>query len=133
MSTETTLTVTVSQQAINVIKQLVNSQGWAKGVQDIFVGGKLLAEILPAIDISWVKTEKEVVAMTTEERATYLAEDKAWGEKPITLNLTTAEKDAIVRAYLYNIEELVKAGRLGPNVTLYEIARAFDIREPAKP
>jgi hypothetical protein len=122
---------TVTQQALNVIRQLLNSQGWAKGVSDIFVGGKLLAETLPSIDISWVKSDKEILVMDEAARKVYLDQDKAWGEKAITLSLTTVEVEAVVRAFQHNISELVKAGRLGPNVTLYEIARTFQIKDAA--
>ena len=133
MSNTNTSSVTISQQALNVIRQLINAQGWAKSVSDIFTGGKMLAEGLPQLDpLDWIKTEKEIIAMSDEERKEYLAKDKAWGEKKIELALSKDEKDIVVRAFKHNIDELIKAGRLGPNPVLFEIVKTFDIKDDEK-
>lgn len=120
--------VTLTQQALNVVRQLLNSQGWAKGVQDIYIGGQLLSETLPSLDVSWVKTDKEISLMTDVERKLYVEQDKAWGEKPVALHLSANELDAVKRAYLHNIAELVKAGKLGPHPVLFEIAKAVGVK-----
>lgn len=128
-SSDTLLTVTITQQAVNVLRQLINAQGWAKGVGDLYTGGKLLAETLPVTDISWVKSEKDILAMTDQERATYLLKDKDWCERTVEVTVSGAETDVIQRAFQYNVGALSKAGKLGCNPTLFELIKAFDIKE----
>lgn len=135
MATDTSLPppVTITQQALNVIRQLLSSQGWMTNketfIADMYVTGQLLAQTLPPIDISWVRTAEELSKLALDEQKAYLKLDKEWGEKPITLDLSGSERDCIVRAFRHNAKVLLEAGKLGFNPVLFEIVKAFDIRD----
>lgn len=124
------LTVTITQQALNLLRQIVTAIGWAKTIAQIYIGGKLLAETLPVLEsVAWVKTEKEVTAMTDEQRKAYMETDKAWGEKPYTFTVTSDERDAIEAAFNHFARTAASAKRLGPNEHLYALICAFSIKD----
>lgn len=124
------LSVTITQQALNLARQIVAAQGWAKAIQDIYVGGKLLAETLPALDpLDWVRPDTEIKAMKDKERAEYLAKDKAWGEKKVSFSVTDVERDAIERAFNHFVQTAASAKQLGPNQYLFELIVTFDIKD----
>lgn len=124
------LTVTISQQALNLVIQIVSAQGWAKAIKDIFLGGKLLAETLPEMDsLAWIRPNAEIQKMTQEEQKAYLAQDEAWGAKPFTFTVTSAERDAIERAFQHFASTAASAKQLGPNKFLYELVVAFSIKD----
>jgi hypothetical protein len=128
MATETpTTTYTVTQQCLNVLKQLINAKGWAETLGEAYVGGKMVEKYLPALDLAWVKTDAEAKAMSADELKTYQAFDKAWGEKPVELTLTEKQAAVVKKAFLHFIGELIKAKGLGPNPVFGEIIDVFGI------
>ena len=124
------LTVTISQQALNLCHQIVNAQGWAKTIKDIFLGGKLLAETLPSLDsLAWIRSNAEIQKMTQEEQKAYLVQDEAWGAKPFTFTVTLTECEVIERAFQHFASTAASAKQLGPNKFLYELVVAFSIKD----
>ncbi len=117
--------VTITQQSVNLMRQIVNATGWAKTVEDIYVGGVLLADILPELDpIDWLKSPQEVAAMTDDERKRYIAKDKKWTSKICSFTLTGRQ----VKAFKLAFETLVAKGDLGPNTYLTELIKTFDFK-----
>lgn len=129
MATKTppTTTYTISQQALNVVRQLLNAKGWAETLGEAYDGGKLVSKYLPELDLSWLKTDDEVRALKAAELKTYQAQDKAWGEKQVEVNLTDKQAALVRKAFLHFIDELIKAKGLGPNPVFAEIVDAFSI------
>lgn len=123
----------LSQQAVNIIRQLVNATGWTETITDMVTAGDMLKTSLPKLDpLDWLKTEKEIVEMNPTDRVAYLEKDRAWGEKELTFTLSDEEKKIVVRAFRFNFEQLKKAGKLGPNPVLYEVIKAFGIKDNQK-
>ncbi len=121
--------VTITQQALNVIRQLVNAKGWPSTLAEAYVGGKLIAKYLPEPDpiSGWAKTDYEVKNMTPAELEVYQALDKAWVTKQFELDLTDKQVAAIKQAFLFFIDELIKTKNLGPNPVFVEIVDVFGI------
>lgn len=128
MSKQATKSYTITQQALNLVRQLVNAKGWATTIEDIYLGGKLLAKDLPQLEpLDWVKTEAEIVKMSDDERKAYLERDNAWGNKPVEVKLTTAQVAVIKRAFTYFTDESGKAKQLGPNTYLFELIEVLGL------
>lgn len=129
-SSNTPPSVTITQQALNMLRQIVGAQGWAKSIADVYQGGKLLTETLPPIDsIAWVKTPEEVNKLPKAEQEAYLAQDKAWVEKPVSFPVTPAARDTIERAFQHFATTAASAKALGPNIYLSELIDAFKIKD----
>ena len=123
-------TITISQQSLNLIRQIVGAQGWSKNISDIYVGGKLLVEVFPNLDdLSWLSSEEDIVKMSHEERVAYLKKDKEWGEKKMTFIVTDIEIDVIKRAFRYFANTAASAKKLGPSLYFFELIIAFDIKD----
>lgn len=131
--TGSNLTVIVSQQALNVLRQIVSAVGWPKAphlIQDIYTGGKLLAETFPVLDsIDWIKTEEEIKTMTKEEQTSFFARDKEWSEKQVSFSISPHERDTIERAFQYYVTSAASISKLGPNPFLFELIIAFGIKD----
>ena len=124
------LTVTISQQALNLARQIVSAQGWAKAIIDIYNGGKLLAETFPELDsLDWIKQPEELRKLTPEEQKAYLKQDEEWGSKQVNFTVSPAERDAIERAFNHFSRTAASAKQLGPNAYLYELIVAFSIKD----
>lgn len=124
------LNVTISQQALNLLHQIVGAQGWAKAIKDIFLGGKLLAETLPPLDsLAWVRSAEQIKAMLPEERKSYLLQDEEWGAKLFTFTVTSSEREAVERAFQHFAATAASAKQLGPNKFLYELIVALSIKD----
>ena len=124
----TTTSVKLSQQSVNVLRQIVAAVGWAKSYQDIYVGGQLLSEThgLPTLDSTdWVKTPDEVKAMKPAARAAYLKTDQEWGAKVVAFSVTETQGTVIKKAFDHFMTELVKVQKLGPSAQLNEIIDGF--------
>jgi hypothetical protein len=125
-----TPTVTITQQALNMLRQIVGAQGWAKSISDIYTGGKLLTETLPVLDsTAWVKTPDLVAKLSKDDQTAYFAQDKAWVEKPFTFAVTPAARDTIERAFQHFASTAASAKQLGPNIYLSELIDAFKIKD----
>lgn len=124
----------ITQQALNILRQLVAAQGWSQSILDIYTGGKLLAETLPQTDsIEWVKTDDEVKALSATERAAYHKRDREWGAKKVTVTVTPGERKVIERAFQHFVTTSAAAKRLGPADFLLELIVAFDIKDAPEP
>lgn len=126
-----TESVTLSQQGVNVARQIVNAIGWAKTVEDIAIGGELLVRVFPTLDPidDWIKTDAEVKKMTPTEAKTYLEKDRAWGTKPCAFTMTDKQKAVVVKAFKHFVEESANAGKLGPSEWLTELIGVFGIAD----
>lgn len=114
--------ITLTQQAVNVLRQQINSIGWAKTIEDISIGGELLSKVIPKLEpTDWVKTPEEIQKLKPEELRVYVAKDQAWGAKPLTFVLTVEQRAVAVKAFRYWVEEAGKAGKLGPSEWLTEL------------
>jgi hypothetical protein len=111
--------IKLPQQALNLLRAYLQQPGWAKTTKEIYLGGKLLAETLPEPDITWVRGDDQLQAMTREERQAYRAADRVWCEQEVELELSDQERDTCRKA----IEKLTEAGTFG--VTKYSF-RLFD-------
>lgn len=128
MTTPIQTQYTVSQQSLNLVRQIVSAVGWSKSIDDIYRGGKMLSEngALPELsDTSWTKTNEEVMAMDVETRAAYQKQDKDWASKPIILSLTDKQTDIIKRSFNHFVETAAKNNQLGINQYLNEIIEVF--------
>ena len=123
-----TTSYTLTQQALNLVRQLINAKGWAETIEHIYQGGKMLAKDLPQLDpLDWVRSNEQLQQMSKEEQEAYLAQDLAWGQKPCTFELSTKQVEAVKLAFNYFINESGKAKQLGPNVHLFEIIEVFGL------
>ena len=131
MSTEPT-TYTVTQQALNVIRQLLNAKGWPETLAESYDGGKLVSKYLPELDpIDWIKTEAEVKTFTPDEAKAYVAKDKAWTDKACALSLSPKQVALVHKAFLHFVGELIKRKELGVSTVFNEIIDVFGI-DPEK-
>jgi hypothetical protein len=125
-----TISVTLTQQSLNMLRQIVANQGWANTIQDIFLGGQLLVQTLPQIDsIAWIKSEEEIIAMPPEEREAYVARDRAWAAKQVPVTVSLLERNAIETAFQHFITTAASAKRLGPSPYLFELINGFQIKD----
>lgn len=132
----TSITVKLTQQSLNIVRQVVNALGWPDSHYAMHVGGHLLThpEGFPKLDpIDWVKGEDEVKAMTPAARAAYLKQDVKWTTKEVTFTLTEAQAAIVKKAYDWYIAESIKARRAGPSQYLMEIEAAFKWPAPEAP
>lgn len=115
---------TITQQGVNLLRQVVASTGWAKSIDANYLGGQILADVLPTLDSTdWVKTPAEVNAMTKAQRAAYTKRDEEWGAKPVEIRLTSKQQDVIKQAF----EHVASQGALGPHAALNELFRALKL------
>jgi hypothetical protein len=125
-----TISVTLTQQALNLLRQIVSNQGWATTILDIYTGGKLLAETLPQLDpVDWAKSDEDIRAMKPKEREAYVARDREWTSKQVPVTVTPVERDAIERAFQHFAKTAASAKQLGPNVYLLELIVGFQIKD----
>jgi hypothetical protein len=116
------LTYTLTQQALNLLRQIAAAPGWAKTIDEIYLGGKLIAETLPANDpVDWVKTDVEIAAMNARQKEAYLAKDRKWVTTEKTFSLTEKENAALKKAFEYVVAE----GKLGASPHWNEIIRVL--------
>ena len=126
-------TYILSQQAVNLVRQLVNAKGWATTIEDIYIGGKMLVKDLPQLDpLDWLLSEDKILKLSPEERVAYLAKDEAWGQKPFAFDLADKQVDIVKRAFKFFVEESGKAKQLGPNPFLFEIVETFGLMDEGK-
>ena len=124
------LSVSITQQALNVLRQIVSNQGWATTILDIYTGGKLLAETLPQLDsVAWVQSEAQIKAMTAKDREAYVTRDREWTTKEVSFVVTEVERSAIERSFQHFASTAASAKQLGPNVHLYELISSFNIKD----
>lgn len=120
--------ITLTQQAVNALRQMVNAIGWAKTIEDITYGGQLLSAVLPELDSTdWVKTAEEQVKLTAAERKAYIEQDAAWGSKELTFSATAPQKAAAVKAFKHWVDEAGKNGRLAPAGWLTELIQVLGV------
>jgi len=120
--------IVVTQQTLNIIKQLLNAKGWPETLSEAYIGGKLATKYLPELDdLSWVKTGAELEKLTPAELTEYRKRDEEWGAKSITLSLAPNQVNAITKAFKFFVAELLKNKQLGAAPFIMEIVDAFDI------
>ncbi len=125
MATKTPIdTVTVTQQALSLIRQIVAATGWAKTIDEIYRGGQLLSDVLPELDpTDWAKTPPEVAAMKPAAREAYQKRDREWVNKKIVLPLSTKQIESIKTAF----NHVASTGALGPSPYLTEVIVALGL------
>lgn len=117
----------LTQQSLNLMRQILGSTGWAKTVQDIYIGGQLLSDDgsgLPELaSIEWVKTDVQIRAMTALQRAAYQKKDEEWASKEVEFAMTPKQVESFSKAFTHFCEQ----GLLGPNRYLNEIIGVFGL------
>jgi len=116
--------IKLPQQALNLLRAHLMQPGWAKTTKEIYLGGKLLAETLPEPDASWVKTDEQIQAMTTEERLAYRAADQAWCTQEVEVELSDAERDICRKC----LEKHSEAGTFGISKYSFRLFDAFGFK-----
>lgn len=121
-----TLTIQISQQSLNLVRQIIAGAGWAKSVEDIYIGGMMLSDDgLPEVaPTDWVKTSDEIKVMSPEEKLDYLKADKNWADTQITLTVTDKQVKVFTKAF----EHFCAGGTLAPNRFFNEIITAFGLK-----
>lgn len=115
--------IKITQQSVNLVRQILAAVGWAKSVEDIYLGGQMLASAIPEIDLSWVKSGKDLAELTPEEQKAYVRKDRAWCEKVVEFTLTAKQVEVVKKAF----KSLVESGNLAPNSALSEIIEVFGL------
>lgn len=125
----TTTSFTVTQQTLNIIRQLLNAKGWPETLGEAYIGGKLVTKYLPELDPidGWVKTEEQLKALDAAELAAYRKRDDEWATKPVVLELTEKQVAAVVKAFRFFVAELLNAKQLGAAPFLTEIVDVFGL------
>jgi hypothetical protein len=119
---------TISQQALNVLIQLINAKGWAETLQDAYIGGKLVTKYLPALESTeWLLTNEQLSKLSAEELAAYRKRDEEWGAKRVTFQLTAKQLEATHKAFKHFIGELIKNKALGPLPVFNELIEELNI------
>lgn len=116
--------ITLPQQSLNLLRQLLSEPGWCKTTKDLYLGGRLLAETLPEVDTSWIKFPQELAMMTSAARAAYFAEDKAWSAQPVEFEISDSERDAIRCC----IEKLTESGVFKPSRFAFKLIEQFGFK-----
>lgn len=91
--------VSLPQSSLNALIQCLNSVGWAKTPFDVYNAGRLLSEVLPELDTTWIKSDGEVAGLTPAERIAYRAYDLEFAAKVVEVELSDKDRD-LIRACL---------------------------------
>ena len=116
--------ITLPQQSLRILREILSAPGWAKTTKELYLGGRLLAQTLPEPDISWLKTAKQVEALTQEEVTAYQAKDKEWANTEIEIEITDAERDICRKA----IEKLTEAGSIAASKYGFKVIEVFGFK-----
>lgn len=87
--------LSLPQQSVNILRSFLVISGWAASPAHVFSAGKLVVEILPEPDLSWLKSKEEVGNMSLEERKAYFEKDKAFCDLPVEFDLSEQHREAI--------------------------------------
>jgi len=112
---------------LNVLRGLLSIPGIAKTSGEVYQDGELLCVTLPELDMSWVKSEREQMLLPTEKLKEYLAQDKAWSETPVEVELTEKQRDRI-KAVMAKAPELAN---LPQSKGLFALYKEFGVGIPA--
>lgn len=119
--------LTLPQQSLNLLRGYLDTPGWAKTTKLQYVGGELVANVLPEVDTTWVKNEREVALLTREQRKAYRDADQAWCAKPIDLEISDRQRETIRTC----LEKLTEAGALGANKWNFPLFETFGFKPDA--
>lgn len=128
ISDASAVSYTLTQQALNVLRQLINAKGWAETLQDAYVGGKLVTKYLPQLEpTDWVLSGEQLSKLSAKEALAYQERDAEWGSKPITFTLNAKQLEAVHKAFKHFIGELIKNKALGPLPVFNELIESLGI------
>lgn len=116
--------IKLPQQSLSLLRAYLQQPGWAKTTKEIYVGGRMLADTLPEPDITWVKTDEQLQALTQEERAAYRAKDREWCNTEVEIEISDVERDTCRKA----IEKLTEAGTFGTSKYGFKLLDAFGFK-----
>lgn len=107
MTTKTSATpYNLPQSSLNALIQCLNSVGWAKTPQDVYNAGRLLSEVIPELDTSWIKTDADLATMSAVERAAYRAHDLEFAAKGVEFFLTDNDRELVRKCLTENAVRL---------------------------
>ena len=105
----------LTRGSLRFLHQMIAAPGWAKTIQDIMLGGKLLAETLPPFE---AVPEKR----NTETPTDYDKRVKAWNaEAAAVFEITEKDREACKRA----LEHFAREGAIPPNEHSAKLLAAF--------
>lgn len=108
----------LTQGALFFARQWLKQPGWAKGIDDIVVGGELLAHVLPK-----TKTAPQLIApASTEQVSAYENAWEAWSTTEMPpVSLSEAQRDALKTA----LKHAVDNKQMGASVELFALLQAI--------
>lgn len=116
--------LSIPQQSLNLLRAYLSQPGWAKTTKEVYIGGQLLADVLPEVDVSWVKPDHEMSLWSSEKKAEYRAHDKAWCATPVDIELTAQQHETCRKC----IEEITKTGNFSPSKFTFKLLEAFGFK-----
>lgn len=113
--------IRLPQQSCNLLRAALNAPGWAKSPKEIYLAGKSLAETVAEADITWIKSNEELLRLSPEEIALYRCKDKAWCNQELELEMSDAEYQNCHHC----LEVLAGLGQIPPSKFAFHLFAAF--------
>ena len=114
--------ISITQGALNLLRNLLAVPGLEKTPAEIYIGGELLVVVLPEADVSWVKSPEQLAKLGEKETKEYLQKDAEWSAVIVDLELTDRQRDNI-RSRLAKVPEL--APQIGFSKQRFEVYKLF--------
>jgi len=108
----------LTQQALIFLRSCLAVTGWVKTTMDMFNAGRLLTQ-LPEPDVSWIRSDADLLTLSAAERADYVAFDRDFAAKIVTFELTDKDRDLVRECLKSSIS------RIPPGKFTYELFKTF--------
>jgi hypothetical protein len=117
--------ISIPQQALRDLYGFLQTPGWCEDITDVYLGGQILAEVLPKLDLSWLVSPDVLQQMEPELAKTYVDRAEKWQYTLVTLEITDAQRDKIRKA----ISSSVKGKHFQINPFTYALLGALDYKQ----
>ncbi len=87
--------LTLPNQSINVLRQLLGIPGVSKTAQEIYQDGELLCVVIPEPDTKWVLSYEEKMKLSVVVLKEYVARDEAFAAAEVEIEVTEKQRDRI--------------------------------------
>lgn len=117
--------ITLLQQSVNILRQLLSAPGLAKTPADVYLDGELICIAIPEVEFKGSMTDEELSFLSSADKMAYLTKQKLWSDEELSFELTDKQRDR-VRDRLAKALELVKAPN---NKYMFSLYKTFGFNE----
>ncbi len=89
--------ITLPQQSLSLLQQALSTQGWATTLQDIYIGGQILTEVLPILEIRVFDFPHgtKLEDISAEKIKEFQKLDEIWANKSVSFELNKKQEECI--------------------------------------